>query len=145
MGNTSDYRGHKFLKIKSNNKERPYRVKCLETLEEKDSGCSYEAAADLIVSPMEFAQNNLKLNSKDIDYVRKTFEERLIGKKKSECDNIVINEILNRTLIDGDIFYFTDTERFAEYKIYRTNHFEIKVLFENSLSRGATKIIVKEL
>lgn len=142
MGNTFEYRGYTFLKIKSNIKERPYRVKCLQTLEEKDSGCSYEAAADLIISPMEFAQSTLKLNSQDINYVKKIFENRLLGKKKSECDNIVENDICHSNLIDGDIFHYNDTERFAEQKIYRTNHFEIKVLFERGLMFGATKIIV---
>lgn len=145
MSDTFDYRGHTFLKIKSNNKEKPYRVKCLETLAEKDSGCSYEAAADLIVSPMEFAQNKLKLNSKDVNYVKKIFEERLLGKKKSECDNIVKNDICYSNLIDGDIFYFNDTERFAEYKLYRTNCFEIKVFFERGLRFGATKIMVTKI
>ena len=31
MNDTFKYQGYTFLKIKSNNKERPYKVRCLET------------------------------------------------------------------------------------------------------------------
>lgn len=65
--------------------------------------------------------------------------------KKSECDDLVENNIFNCNLIDGNIYYFNDTELFQEYKIYKTDHFEIKVLFEKSFRCGATKIIVTEL
>lgn len=82
MNDTFKYQGYTFLKIKSNNKERPYKVRCLETSEEKDSGCSYNAAADLIVSPLVFAKKNLSQKSRNISYVKKTFENVLLGRKK---------------------------------------------------------------
>lgn len=142
MGEVFNHNGYTFEKIKSNNKQRPFRVKCIETLEEKESGCSYEDAADLISSPLEFAKNAHILNSQDINYIQKTFEQVLIGKKKSECDYYVENDILNMNLIEGNIYYFNDTEKFAKYKIYKTEYFKIEVRFERGLQCGATKIVV---
>lgn len=99
----------------------------------------------MIVSPLVFAKKNLSQKSRNISYVKKTFENVLLGRKKSECDDLVENNIFNCNLIDGNIYYFNDTELFQEYKIYKTDHFEIKVLFEKSFRCGATKIIVTEL
>ena len=145
MCDTFVYKGYTFKKIKSTDKERPYKVKCLETSDEKDSGCSYEAVADLIASPLEFSKNILLQKSQDINYVKNIFEEVLLGNKKSDCDELVENNIANANLIDGTIYYFTDKELFAEYKIYKTTNFEIKVLFQKFPRCKAEKIIITPL
>lgn len=145
MDNIFSHRNYTFKIIKSKDDNRPFRVRCLETSDEKDSACSYEDAANRIIEPLEFAKNTRRSNSQDIDYVKRIFEQTLIGKKKSECDDLVRENIFDRDLIEGTIYYFKDEERFAEYKKYQTNNFEIMVLFERSIRCGATKIVVSKI
>lgn len=52
--------GYTFIEMKSNSSNRPYRVKCLETGEEKESAISYNDAAGMLVCLNNFAKNNNK-------------------------------------------------------------------------------------
>ena len=118
---------------------RTFRVKCIETGDEKDSYLSYTDAANLLICQYEFSDAINNDNSKDAEYVRKIFS-MLIGVKKSKCDEIVENEICNKKRLQGKIYSIPDQERFADYKVYKTEHFEVKILFENGLQRSATKV-----
>lgn len=53
--------------------------------------------------------------------------------------------MFERNLIEGNIFYYKDAERFAEYKVYCTDFFEVRVLFEHGLMRGATRIVISPI
>lgn len=52
--NIFEYKGYTFEKIKANIKQRPYKVRCLETSDTKDSSFSYEDAADMLVDGYNF-------------------------------------------------------------------------------------------
>ena len=115
----------------------------METLEEKDSALSYDDAISLLVQPMLFAQAQHELNSKDEFYIEKVFSV-LKGKKKSQCDELVESEIIDRDLVLGGVDIVGETERFQKYKVYKTRYFTITVLFENGLMCGCTKITVEK-
>ena len=135
--------GYTLESIKSTNAQRPYRVRCLETGATNDSAISYEDAAALIIGVINFAEATLDINSKDIAYVEKVFSERLLGKKKSICDEIV-NEIIDRQIIKGNIWKIPETEKYERKVAYLTEYFSVDVLFEHGLFSGATQIIVNE-
>lgn len=71
--------GFHFKPIKSTNDHRPYRIKCIETLDEKDSALSYQDAANLLITPILFARQKLTDDSQNMNYVRTVFEKVLIG------------------------------------------------------------------
>ena len=45
MENKFNVEGYSFIEVNSNNSHRPFRVRCIETREEKDSAISYRDAA----------------------------------------------------------------------------------------------------
>lgn len=90
------------------------------------------------------AKKQIEINSHDIEYVKKAFSI-LLGKKKSQCDELVKNEIVNRGLIKGTIYSLKEKERFQEFKEYQTDVFIVTAYFENGLIRGCTKIGIDRL
>jgi len=73
--------GYSFIEIKSNNHHRPFRVRCIETRDEKDSAISYRDAAELLTCQYIFAKNIDDKNNMDEEYVKKVFTDSLLGKK----------------------------------------------------------------
>ena len=92
----------------------------------------------------KFAQNLDDKNNIDEGYVRKVFTDILLGKKKSECDNLVRSEIVEKKRIRGEIISIQSQEKFAENKEYVTQYFLVTVLFENGLQRKSTNVLVKK-
>lgn len=133
---------YSFIEIKSNNYHRPFRVRCIETREEKDSAISCRDAAGLLTCQYKFVQNLTDGNNKDEGYVRKVFTDILLGKKKSECDDLVKGEIVEKERIRGEIVSIQSQEKFAETKEYVTEYFIVTVLFENGLQRKSTNVLV---
>ena len=127
-----------FKEIKSTNSYRPFRVRCVETGDEKDSSISCEDAAMLLVGQYQFAEDIWSNNCKDEKYVQQIFADALLGRKKSECDEVVEQEIVRQEKIKGKIFSIASEDKYALYKEYRTEHFLVRVLFENGLMRKAT-------
>lgn len=144
MENKFNVEGYSFIEINSNNNHRPFRVRCIETREEKDSAISYRDAAELLTCQYKFAQNLDDKNNIDERYVRKVFTDILLGKKKSECDNLVRSEIVEKKRIKGEIISIQSREKFAENKEYVTQYFLVTVLFENGLQRKSTNVLVKK-
>jgi hypothetical protein len=142
--NKFNVEGYSFIEVKSNNHHRPFRVRCIETREEKDSAISYRDAAELLTCQYKFAQNLDDNNNMDEGYVRKVFTDTLLGKKKSECDDLVRSEIVEKKRIRGEIISIQSQEKFAETKEYVTESFLVTVLFENGLQRKSTNVLVKE-
>ncbi|MBQ8575243.1 MAG: hypothetical protein IJ447_04245 [Clostridia bacterium] len=140
-----EYKGYNFKAIKSINKQRPYRVRCIETNTENDSVLSYIDAASLLITPIISAKEKLLSDSKNAEYVHNVFEKLLIGKTQSESDELVKNEIVYRNLINGKITRLTDTERFPEYIIYCTEYFRVRVIFQSRIPRKAIKIEVEDI
>lgn len=143
MENTFKQGKYTFVELKAKKGYRPYRVRCLETGEEKDSSISYADAAGLLLDTYSFADELLKSDSQNQNYIEKIFSQ-LLGKKKSECTSIVKDEIALSGKIQGCITQISSAEKLEPLLEYQTKHFDISVLFENGLTRGATKIIVKK-
>lgn len=141
MQDQFSYKGYKFIIIDSVNPQRPYNVRCIETGDIKDSAISYMDAAGLIICSVLFAKNKLENDSKNKEYVYRVFVEKFIGRKKSECDKIV-NEILERQLINGNIIKLSEKEKYSQILEYYTENFKIGVHFEKGLFCGATKVTV---
>lgn len=135
--------GYTFEEIQSIDIHRPYRVKCIETGETKDSAISFEDAINLLLGPMKFAISSLHVNSLDKEYVQKVFSEALIGKKKSNCNEIVENEIVERKVIEGIVYEVPEKEKFEPFKEYLTEHFIVRIDFGHGLFAGATKVSVE--
>lgn len=144
MGNQFRLDGYTFKEIKSTNSHRPYRVRCVETGDEKDGAISYEEAAGLLTGQYLFAKSMWENNCKDEKYVKEVFSNVLLGRKKSECDELVKSEIVEQEKIKGTILSIISEDKFAEYKEYQTEYFSIKVLFENGLMRKSTKVIIEK-
>lgn len=144
MENQFRLNGYTFKQIKSNNPHRPYRVRCIETGDEKDSAISYEEAASLLTGQYAFAKSMWEINCKDEKYVKEVFSNVLLGRKKSECDELVKSEIVEQEKIKGTITSIISDDKFAKYKEYQTEFFVVKVLFENGLMRKSTKITIEK-
>lgn len=144
MENQFNVNGYTFKEIKSNNPHRPYRVRCIETGDEKDGAISYEEAARLLVGEYEFAKDVWERKCRDEKYVKDIFSNVLLGRKKSECDEAVKAEIVEQEKIKGTVLSIISEDKFAEYKEYQTEHFLIKVLFENGLMRKSTKVVIEK-
>lgn len=144
MDNKFKVDGYSFIEIKSNNPHRPFRVRCIETREEKESAISYRDAAELLTCQYKFAQTLADNNNMDEGYVRKVFTDILLGKRKSMCDDLVKGEIVEKKRIRGDIVSIQSQEKFAETKEYVTEFFIVTVLFENGLQRKSTNVLVKK-
>lgn len=132
-----------FKELPSQKGGRPYRVKCVETGEEKDSFISYADAAGLLIGTYNFADEIIKFNSQNKDYIEKIFHQ-LLGKKKSQCSNLVREEIAPSGQIQGVITQIKSDDKLETKLKYQTEYFDISVLFENGLMRGATKIIIEK-
>lgn len=122
---------------------RPYRVKCVETGEEKDSSISYTDAAGLLIGTYNFADEIIKSNSQNQDYIEKIFHQ-LLGKKKSQCSSLVREKIAPSGQIQGCITQIQSDDKLEAKLKYQTEYFDVQVLFENGLMRGATKILIKK-
>lgn len=144
MENQFKAAGYTFKEVKSTNPYRPYRVRCVETGDEKEGAISYEEAAQLLVAQYEFAQNMRDNACKDEKYVKEIFSNTLLGRKKSECDELVKSEIVEQEKIKGNVISITSDDKFAAYKEYQTEYFSIKVLFENGLMRKSTNIVIEK-
>lgn len=81
MDNKFNVEEYSFIEIKSNNHNRPFRVRCIETRDEKDSSISYRDAAELLTCHYIFAKNIDDKNNMDEGYVKKVFTDSLLGKK----------------------------------------------------------------
>lgn len=145
MENTFKLDGYTFQEIKSNNSHRPFCVRCIETGDQKDGAISYNEAASFLIAQYQYTENVIEGNSKDINYVEKVFRETLLGRKKSECDNLVEEQIVNRGRLKGCITSINSQDKFSKYKQYKTEYFYIKVLFENGIMYKSTKIEVSEI
>lgn len=144
MENTFKWDGYSFINIKSINHHRPFRVRCKETRDEIDSAISYRDAAGLLICQYNFAHSIIDRNNKDENYVIEVFTDVLLGRKKSECDNLVKSEIVEQGRIRGKIIPKQSQEKFAEYKEYITEYFIITILFENGLQRKSTKVVIRK-
>lgn len=143
MENQFKMDGYTFKEIKSINPHRPYRVRCIETGDEKDGEISYQEVAGLLAGQYEFAKSMWESNCKDENYVKGVFSDALLGRKKSECDEIVRTEIVEQRKIKGEVISMSG-DRFDKYKEYRTEYFVIKVLFENGLMRKSTSVTIEK-
>ena len=130
--------GFSFKKIKSIDKERLYRVRCLENGEEKDSSINYDDAISLILGNISFAESRLIQKSKEKSYVKEIFEQNLKGYKLSEADDIVEDKILNKCIY-GNI----QREKFDNKSVYKTDSFKIIVIREHG--KYITSIQVEEI
>lgn len=144
MNNRFQIDGYTFEKTKGSNKHRPYKVRCLETNDYKESAISYEDAASLLTAQYAFAKAMKEGKRKDEVYVKSIFSELLVGKKISQCDRLVEEEIVNKGKLTGEIVSVINSDISAEYKEYRTEFFTVKVLFENGLLRRATDVVVEK-
>ncbi len=144
MGNKFELEGYSFIKVKEKNNDRPFRVKFIETGEEKDSSISHISAASLLLEQYNFSQAIIDSNNKDESYIKKVFNEVLLGRKKSECDYLVKSQIVEKERIKGKLISIQSRERAAKNKEYLTEYFKINVMFENGLTRGATNIFIEK-
>jgi hypothetical protein len=144
MENMFKLDGYSFIEIKSNNYHRPFRVRCIETRDEKDSAISYRDAAGLLIGQYNFAQTIIDSNNRDESYVRKVFTDVLLGRKKSECDNLVKSDIVEQERIRGEIISIQSQEKFAKTKEYITEYFIVTVHFENGIQRKSTNVLIKK-
>ena len=136
-----EVQGRKFKIEKSVYDQYPYRVTDVLTGEIKDSSTSHVDAAETLIFNHNRYLAILDKNSKEIDYVRSLFKP-LTGKKKSECDSYVEENIAGR--VKGCINAFP-SERTQDYKEYRTENFIVRCLFENSICMGVTKVEVNPI
>lgn len=143
MSNLIECGGYSFKTIKETNPHRPYKVCCVETGGQKDSAISYQDAINLLLCEINYANTKLDVFSKDAEQVKKLFEEKLLNRKKSECDAIV-EDIVYKQIIRGDIFKLPETEKYENQIKYQTEHFLVVVHFEKRFC-GATKITVEAI
>lgn len=141
MGDIIKQDGYTFEKIESKIAEKPYRVRCVETGDEKDSSISYEQAIYLILTPINYYKEKLVEDSKDREYVKNVFEKFLINNKLSELNKIVENEIAG-TCITGRIIAI---ERQLDdlNQVYFTENYKITAICEYGRLRGITSILVE--
>lgn len=132
--------GYTFEEIKADNPERPFKVKCLQTGDTKDSSIGSIEAADLLVDIYKFHENVSLKNNKDKEYVKKVFEEVLRDRKRFECDNLVKLKIVDERRLSGTIISIKDN---SEYLKYATEQFIVKVYFNNGFRRAVTDIVVE--
>lgn len=144
MGDQFNANGYTFKEIKSTNPHKPYRVRCIETGDEEDGAISYGDTARLLIGQYEFVENIRDNNCKDEKYVKEVFSKVLLGRKKSECDEVVKSEIVEQGKIKGTVVSITSKDKNAKYKEYQTEHFIVKVLFENGLMRKSTKVLIEK-
>lgn len=144
MQNSFKQGEYTFVEIESKNNHRPYRVKCVETGEEKESAINYADAAGLLLGIYEFNDATSKSNSQNETYIKEVFHQ-LLNRKKSECAIIVKEQIVPSRKVLGCITQILDNEKYETTLHYQTECFDVKVLFENGLTRGATNILITKL
>jgi len=103
----------------------------------KESAISYEDAIGLIRGIIDFNTYQLSQKSSDIDYVRKLFEDNLIGEKLSKLDDIVKEEIAGK--IKGTI-YSIPRQKMAIEQRYKTDNFVVTAKCEKGRAIGVTSI-----
>lgn len=139
--------GLEFLKIQKVNQRRPYRVKCISAKysseEPKDSEISYDDAIDLLIQNIRFHEARTSDKDSDIEYIRRVFTEALKGKKLSECNEIVKNEIAGQKIKEQ--ITASPRGQFDMEQVYITKHFKIIVICEWSGMAGITKIKVDKI
>lgn len=135
------YKGFTFKTILHDG-HRPYKVKCLETGEEKSSAISFEDAMELIVAINHFSKEVLRKNSGDENYVEQIFKDALFGQKLSQINDIVSNKISGEK-IEGIIEYKT-RDKFDKEQIYFTEKFRVTALCGKGNSRVIVDVIVEE-
>ena len=126
MSETFEREGYHFQEVRAIIKQRPYRVRCIETGDFKDSEVSYGDAAMLILQEIKFAESH----SQDVDYVKQMFINKLLGKTKGECDE-VIKEMNEQHVLDKYIVLESGQGRLDRYKTYRVGQLLITVYFDN--------------
>lgn len=136
--------GYTFVEIESKNSNRPYRVRCRETGEEKDSAISSEDAASLLINNEKFSKSWSHRHDEDEAYIKRIFTEVLLGRKKSECGSLVKNEITDKKRIAGTIVSGSNQDRYVPYIEYQTEDFIVTVHFERGIRNKSTKISIKE-
>ena len=137
--------GYHFKRIKEIIADRPYRVRCIETQETKDSSYSLEDAAEMIVHSNNAMKKNLEeIASKDRKYVKHVFKEALIGKRKCECNTSIEENIGKTRLAKNNIIFVDEKDDDIPILIYETDYFRIIVLFEYGFQHGATEIDVAD-
>lgn len=99
---------------------------------------------NIFIGQYELAENMRDNNCKDEKYVKEVFSKVLLGRKKSECDEVVKSEIVEQGKIKGTVVSITSKDKNAKYKEYQTEHFSLKVLFENGLMRKSTKVLIEK-
>lgn len=141
MRDTVKYEGYTFEKINDKG-NRPYKVKCYETKEEKSSSISFEDAINLIISTIEHSKSVLHNNSLDKSYVEGVFNDSLLNKKLSEINDIVRDEIAGKK-IEGEINCYV-RDNFDTTQVYSTKKFRITATCEHKRIRVITNITVEE-
>ena len=81
MENQFKMDGYTFKEIKSTNPHRPYRVRCIETGDEKDGAISYQEAAGLLVGQYEVAKNMWEITAKMKIMLREFFRMHCLEEK----------------------------------------------------------------
>jgi hypothetical protein len=138
LGDIFEKDGYKFIVIKANHVAHPYRVRLIGSTEEADSSYNYHDAADTIIGHKRFANEKLEHDSKNREYVHNAFWNALRGKKKRECDEVINCEV--QRMISSRIEL--DSIEQSNCLAYQTDHFFVKVLFENGTWRPVTKVEV---
>lgn len=141
MRDTVKYQGYTFEKINDKG-NRPYKVKCYETGEEKSSSISFADAMNLIVSSVEYGKSVLHINSLDKSYVKGVFNDALLNKKLSEINDIVRDEIAGQKIEGAIICYVRD--KFDKTQVYTTEKFRITATCERERVRVITNITIEE-
>lgn len=141
MKDTVKYEGYTFEKINDKG-NRPYKVKCYETGEEKSSSISFGDAINLLLSPIEYGKSVLHIKSLDKSYVEEVFIDALLNKKLSEINDIVREEIAGKK-VEGEIIYYISDES-SKSQVYTTEKFRIIASCEHGRIRIITNITVEE-
>jgi len=141
MRDTVKYQGYTFEKINVKG-NRPYKVKCYETGEEKSSSISFEDAMNLIISSIEYSKGVLHIKSLDKNYVEGVFKDALLNKKLSEINDIVKEEVAGKK-IEGEIIFYV-RYKFDKTQVYTTEKFRITASCERERMRVITNITVEE-
>lgn len=142
MGKIIEYEGYNFEVLPESNSYKPFKVKCLENGEIKDSSINHKSAMDLIITLIEASNSSLELQSKDKEYVENIFSTYLKNKKLKEANNIVETKIAGKriygkvTIVKSDIY--------SKERVYLTDKFKIVARAEYR-PIGISEIIVEEI
>lgn len=141
MRKTFKHEGYTFEEIAGID-GNPFGVKCYETGQVKYSAISYEDAVNLILSLIHFYEDTFKLDSEDEEYVKKVFKNLLIGKKLSEINDIVRDEIAGKK-IHGKITCI-ERNKFDINQVYYTDEFKIIASCKRKNLRTVNNIAIQK-